>query len=72
MISITPTNKTFPSNKDEMKFSKNSPIKTAGIIEINIFKEKSKLSPFLKRNTSEKINQISFLKTKIVLKAVAA
>ena len=72
MVSITPTSKTFPSNKDEMKFSKNSPIKTAGIIEINIFKEKSKLSPFLKRNISEKINQMSFLKTKIVLKAVAA
>ena len=51
--------------------SKNNPIKTAGAIEIKIFNEKSKLSPLLKQNKSEKITHISFLKTKRVLKAVA-
>ena len=71
IISITPTNNIFPSNNDEIKSSKKKPAKTAGTIEISTFNVKSKLSPVLKQNKSDRINWMSFLKTKIVLKAVA-
>ena len=44
---------------------------TAGIMERIIFRLKFKLSPLLKRNKSDRIMTMSFLNTKMVLKAVA-
>ena len=45
---------------------------TAGTMERIIFRLKFKLSPLLKRNKSDRIMVMSFLNTKMVLKAVAA